>query len=299
MDIAGNRSANPRVYVLLPVHNRRVITEQYVHGLAAQTYRDVKLILIDDGSTDGTSEMVLTVLPDTAVLRGRGDWWWGGGLQQGLDWLARESVDDDALVLLTNDDLTIGPEFIERAVEVMRHRSRTLLLARVRNPADATITDPARHADLTRLTFEAATSDETVNCLPTHGLFARWRDLKEIGRFHPRLLPHYLSDYEYTIRAHRLGFQLETSAEVLVELMEGTTGFHVIAERHFGRFVRKLFSIKAPANPIYWSSFIVLACPARYWVRHLSVLWFNSLRLVAIEFVRSLKHARADRTLRL
>jgi GT2 family glycosyltransferase len=287
----------PDVYVLLPVHNRRALTERYVRCLAEQSYPRIRLVLIDDGSTDGTAEMATSHLPDAIVLRGTGDWWWGGGLQQGLDWLQGAGVRHDAVILMTNDDLTIEADFVAHGVAMLRTRPRTLLLARVLDAGQ--IVEPGQHFDAARLSFTTATSPEDVNCLSTQGLFLRWRDAREIGGFHPRWLPHYLSDYEYTIRAHRLGLRLETTDELLVDLNQETTGFHRIEEVRFTRFLRKFFSVKSPANPVHWSVFILLACPVRFWPRHLFVLWKNVLYRVFVEFVRSVKHARADRPVRL
>ena len=83
MDLSPAEEPEGTVYVLLPVHNRRPVTEAFARSLAAQTDRNVRLVLIDDGSTDGTADAVKAILPDTVVITGQGNWWWGGGLQQG------------------------------------------------------------------------------------------------------------------------------------------------------------------------------------------------------------------------
>ncbi|MCK5537931.1 MAG: glycosyltransferase family 2 protein, partial [Bacteroidales bacterium] len=38
------------IYIILPVHNRKKITEKFIKCLVKQTYQDFKLILVDDGS---------------------------------------------------------------------------------------------------------------------------------------------------------------------------------------------------------------------------------------------------------
>ncbi|MEO8935379.1 MAG: glycosyltransferase, partial [Burkholderiaceae bacterium] len=70
-----------KIYILLPVHSRRALTERFIRCLQAQTYTDFHVVLIDDGSTDGTAEMVAALLPGRlTILTGTGDWWWGGSL---------------------------------------------------------------------------------------------------------------------------------------------------------------------------------------------------------------------------
>lgn len=65
-----------KIYILLPVHNRCELTRHFIECLKSQTYQNFHLVLIDDGSTDGTSEMVLSNLDTVTVVRGNG---LGGG----------------------------------------------------------------------------------------------------------------------------------------------------------------------------------------------------------------------------
>jgi hypothetical protein len=49
-------STAPAVSVVLPVRNRRALLRQALDALDAQTYRDFEVIVVDDGSTDGSAE---------------------------------------------------------------------------------------------------------------------------------------------------------------------------------------------------------------------------------------------------
>jgi GT2 family glycosyltransferase len=280
----------PRIYVLLPVHNRREITRTLVECLVAQTYDNYELVLIDDGSTDGTAEMVKQLVPSATVLRGTGKWWWAGCLQHGLDVLASRRVNDDSLVLFMNDDVTFGPDFLQNAVDVMRGKEGTLMVARTLAPDETGTVETGVVADLRRLSFRVADSAGAINCLPTRALFAYWSDVRTIGGFHPRLLPHYLSDYEYTIRAHKKGLRCETSPRLVIVSNEEATGYRTINERSFPRFLQKYFSKKAAANPIYWSSFVLLAVSPFWILPNLARVWRSALRDIGRALTRSLSH---------
>lgn len=262
-----------KIYILLPVHNRKAVTAGFVQCLKTQTFRNYHLVLIDDGSTDGTADMVKEAIPSATVLRGTGGWWWAGSLQRGLEWLEQEQVSDDAIVLFINDDVQFGPDYLDRAATVMDEKKGALVLSKTRDPNTGEITETGVTADLRRLTFKIADAADSINCLPTRGLFVHWRDVRRIGGFHTRLLPHYLSDYEYTIRAHNLGLRCETSTALLITSNEETTGYREISETGFRSSLAKLFSKKATANPVYWTSFVLLTAPPLWIVPGILRVW--------------------------
>ena len=268
-----------RVHVLLPVHNRRACTERFVRGLAAQSYINWHLILIDDGSSDGTSEMVREIVPSVTIVRGQGHWWWGGALQQGFKWLHQHSPDPDDVVLIINDDTIISPDFLAAGVAALRPRS--LLLAQLHDLATGAFVELGVFWDWRRLSCcPVREIGEPINCFSTRGLFVRLRDFLEIGGFHPVLLPHYLSDYEFTMRAQRKGFDLFTDPGVRLTCDENTTGLRNVAQPSLAQRISGVFSMRSAMNPVYLTSFIILACPPRYILPNIARVWWRLLHLL-------------------
>ena len=50
----GDRKTPPRVSVVVPCYNRAELLDAALRSAAAQTFRDFEMIVVDDGSTDGT-----------------------------------------------------------------------------------------------------------------------------------------------------------------------------------------------------------------------------------------------------
>jgi len=271
-----------KIYVLLPVHNRRETTRRFIGCLRAQTSANYHLILIDDGSTDGTAEMVLESIPGATVIRGKGDWWWAGSLQQGLNWLKAAKPAADDVVLFINDDVVLDPDFLCAGVRILREKPDSLLLARIRDPESGRILETGVHADVRRLSFVTATAPDSINCLSTRGLFARCSIVERMGGFHPRVLPHYLSDYEWTMRASCRGVRCITDGRLVLESPnKGASGYWDFTKvAGLGEYLLLVFSKKSHANPLYWSTFVLLASdwPAiPYWI---AKIWVRFLREV-------------------
>jgi GT2 family glycosyltransferase len=278
-----------RVFIVLPVHNRRRVTEKFVDCLRQQTYEHFQLILVDDGSADGTADAVRAKVDSVTVIRGRGNWWWAGSLQQGLNAVkAMRPVAEDIL-FICNDDVEFEANFLATAVTVLQARSRTLVLAREKNAATGEIAETGIAADFRQLSFGVAADPLMINCLSTRGLFLRWGDAEVIGGFHPRLLPHYLSDYEWTIRAHRRGLRCITVPELhVVYQPTGPSGrVDFAAGSRPIDLLRRSLSKKSRVNPVNFVVFILLAADWRSMPIALTKLFQRMYR----EAVRQIFHA--------
>lgn len=63
---------NPRVSILMPVYNVAPYLREAVDSILSQTYTDFELIVLDDGSTDGSSQ-ILEIYTDPRIIRYRGE----------------------------------------------------------------------------------------------------------------------------------------------------------------------------------------------------------------------------------
>ena len=268
---------NEKIYILLPVHNRRETTSRFICSLNAQSYRNFHLVLIDDGSTDGTADLVGEAVPSVVVLRGTGGWWWAGALQRGYDWLNDHQADAADFVLMINDDTEFAPDFLERALSLLRGRERSMLQAWCYCRASGDLIDSGGRMDWRKFRFSQAESVEAINCLSTNGLLMRIGDFRATGGFYPKLLPHYLSDYEFSMRACRLGIKPVTDPSFALWLDQTTSGYHDLYVRSIAHSLRRIFSKKSSRNPFIFTAFVYLASPSRYKFINLLRVWRNFL----------------------
>ena len=65
---AEGNSMSKKVSVIVPVYNSIGCLERCVRSLCAQTYTNLEILLIDDGSTDGTGELCERLAADERIL---------------------------------------------------------------------------------------------------------------------------------------------------------------------------------------------------------------------------------------
>lgn len=246
------------LYVITAVHNRYAITEAFVKRLLAQSFKNWRLILVDDGSTDGTAEMVKNLLPNAEIITGDGNLWWGGALHEAYKYV-KADVDDSDFIFISNDDTDFPDDYVERAVAILERNPNTILTGCGISKQTEKQVDGAVMFDFLKGSATLGREEESFgNCASTRSIFLRASDMKRIGGFHPVLLPHYASDYEWTIRAWRKKkMKILCVSSLQYEVNEETTGDHATKNRT----LKQIFQKRSTANPIYKATFCFMASP--------------------------------------
>ncbi|MDP4265924.1 MAG: glycosyltransferase [Bacteroidota bacterium] len=270
---------NTCVYIIVPIHNRIKITEIFINCLLKQTYKNYHLLLIDDGSTDGTEIFVKKMIKSLTLIKGNGNLWVGGCFQKGYKWLINNAKGSDSIVLLINNDTYFEENFLETAVKLMDINSQSILLAKAYDLNSGILFDQGKCIDWKRFKINDATPENPANCFSTRGLFLRFSDMLKIGEFHNILLPHYGGDYEYTIRAYRKGYKLITDENLKLWITNEPTGIQNKYSRTIFSLKNNVFSKRNPMNPYYLTIFLIFACPFRYFPRNLIRVWYRGLNI--------------------
>ncbi len=103
----------PSVAGLVLNYNGRDVTLQSLESLVASTYPNLDLVVIDNGSTDDSFEVIRERYPEVTQIRveeNRGISW---GINHGLRWALAEGYD---YVLIMNNDIEVDPAMVSELV---------------------------------------------------------------------------------------------------------------------------------------------------------------------------------------
>lgn len=208
------------VFCVVPVHNRVEITKRFLGFLSAQDYPALHVVVIDDGSTDGTADLLAQSSHlNLTVLRGDGTLWWGGALHMGMQWVSKMATDADYLLIL-NDDVRIERNYVSTLVRESVSLGGVVIGSAQHDEETGEVMDCGYHIDFWGMRFlpieNGGTEGRPVDALPTRGVLFPYVAVRHAGNVYSGLFPHYLVDLEYSSRVRERGWKLMVSRDAPV-----------------------------------------------------------------------------------
>jgi len=285
--IGRQKIKEPTVFVVVPVFNRLEFTKRCLLSLKKQVYRKFKIILVNDGSVDGTQEYIKKEYPDVIVVNGNGNWWWTKSMYEGVR-VALKMASRGDFVLELNNDCSFGKNYLEQILATAKRHPNAIIgsLCLDTKPPGLVVESgiridwPTGHVYGVAFTISQDRSYykkmEVVgklDALPGKGTLIPVKVFEKIGNFRYKRLPHYIADYEFTVRAKRAGFDILVDTRAVIRNDFGATGIY--AGDNSGKSLRQglelMFSRRSMSNIVDWANFVQLACPKRYLRRN---YWF-------------------------
>lgn len=207
------------IHVCVPVHNRRESTARFLECLQGQTYKDLRVIICDDGSTDGTGEMLRTRFPWVIVEKGDGNLWWSGGTNVCVR-RALELAGPGDYILTINNDVEISSSYLAHLTARAKEFPGAIIgsLCVYRDAPDRIETSGFvmnyRRCMATALTSKGQVRGtehsgvRDVTHVPGKGVLIPIEVFEKIGLYDEKSLPQYHADTDLTLRAHEAGFRV-------------------------------------------------------------------------------------------
>lgn len=259
------------IYIIIPVFNRKEYTRKCLESLRTQTFKDFKTIVVDDGSTDGTAEMLRHDFPEVIILSGDGNLWWTASINLGI----KKALEENADYILTLNNDTIAPEnFLEKMVLWTGKYPEALFGAfaidyNTKKPVYGGGTIDWKTASFNPLLSKLPETDRKglheVDHFPGRGLLIPRQVFDKVGLFNQKTFPHYVADYDFTHRAVKNGFRLFCNYDAGLYVFPEESGDRMNRQkRSLNKYYSHLFDIKGGGNIKNFVNFGVRNCPPVY-----------------------------------
>jgi GT2 family glycosyltransferase len=276
------------ICIVIPVHNRWKFTDACLVSLAQQTSPADLIIIIDDGSTDGTAAFIRDKFPDVIVLNGDGKLFWTAAINRGIKLALARGAD---YVLTLNNDTIASEDFIEKMLDLARP---DILLGAL----DIDINTKQAYYGGEIFNWRSGKSQFLLNVLsksqqiglhevslfPGRGLLIPRKVFEVIGLFEEKWLPHYLADYDFTQLARRNGFKVFCNYDAKLYTYPEEGGDHKIRrKKSINAYLKHLFSIRGGGNLKNFTVYTCRNCPTQDmvfalvsgYVRRIGGFWLN------------------------
>ena len=204
-----------KVVALLTCHNRRDLTVKCLKLVeAASSGLSVSIVLVDDGSSDGTAEAARQQWPGIRVVGGDGELFWAGGMAL-AERTALEEFPDATHLLWLNDDVELDHDALTRLLDLSADEPRAVIAGALHAPHSNEITysgleRPDRHPMRYRRVSPSAAALPVETFNGNLVLVPRPAAL-QLGGI-DSAFGHQLADLDYGHRAHDAGLPVLLAA---------------------------------------------------------------------------------------
>ena len=106
------------IHIIIPVHNRLAATLRCIKSIQKQKIKKkLNIIIVDDGSSDGTSAYIAKNFSNIKILKGSGFMFWGGAVNFGIESVLKKKKPGD-WVLLINNNVELKTETISSLISI-------------------------------------------------------------------------------------------------------------------------------------------------------------------------------------
>ncbi len=220
-----------KLAILIPVFNGLDYTKKCLKNLKTllEHYNDagdqVRIIISDDNSKDGTSGWVKEHYPEVVILKGDGNLWWSGGINVASSYAIEEFETD--FILWWNNDIEADQNYFSRIFHHMKHSdNNTIIGSKIfvinsdiiwgmggvfnpRNGRRKNFAEKEKDGDIYHKIVD-------VDWFPGMGTLIPADVYKTIGYLDEKKFPQYHGDSDFTFRAKKAGFRLLVDPEMII-----------------------------------------------------------------------------------
>ncbi len=219
------------IAILIPVHNGIQYTSKCLKGLYNIIEKEKRagvqfnIIVIDDGSNDGTREMIELEFPQTILLIGDGSLWWSGCINKGMRFALSQL--NCNYILWWNNDISPASDYFINLITILNTDAPEVAGSKIYYAHEPTmvwsmggIFDPRSGrkfmVGMDQNDSKKLNTIHKANWLPGMGTFVHCSVIEKIGILDNNNFPQYHGDSDYTYRAHLAGYDIKVYPQLKI-----------------------------------------------------------------------------------
>lgn len=249
---------------IIPVHNRLSCTQECLKILESHqeskffTENIIKVIVVNDGSSDGTEEWIKMTYPEVIVINGDGNLWYSGAVNEGIKYATSEL--DPEFFLVWENDAVPGDDYFDRLQEIITAWDGKIVICSklyYRAKPDIILAmggsfNPRNGKKFLNRMQErdkaALEIDLMVDWFSGHGFLIHKNIVSEVGLLDNLNFPQYHSDVDYGLRIVRAGYKNIVFHKLKLYHDTATTGINHKKNKSLYEFLESLYSIRSNYN---------------------------------------------------
>jgi GT2 family glycosyltransferase len=276
----------PKVSIVIPIHNGIDYTMECLDSLKKIEYPNYEIIIVDDGSTDESKEIISQKYPGVKILKGNGNLWWSGSMNLGI----KEALDHGAeYILALNNDNVVSKDFLNVLIQYADEHPKSIVgskvyfidqLLKIRYAGGyidwkmGKIIAP----HYGEIDHGQCNEIKEVQWLGGMGVLMPRILFHDVGYFDDKYFPQYLGDIDLWLRAHHFGYTIIFNPKSIVWDHTDKSGTKNLGSKLSPLYIYKsLFSIKSHINIKGQIRFFVRHCPKKYKLRGMILFYLRCL----------------------
>lgn len=290
-------SFEKNIYLIIPVHNRKEITLGCLDNLErVGVLKKYSVVVVDDGSTDGTGEEIITKFPSILLLKGTGNLWWTGAIKLGMEYAYQRA---GSHIFWLNDDCCLTADVFESIAQYCSEHTAIVGAQgyRVDSPQEITFGGKVKTWKGFRLIKGLNNHVTSCDLLSGNLVCIPRQVITSIGYPDPIIAPHYGGDSLYLIRAKKAGFDLFIDARHTI-YDTGAQGSRLYPTNWLveGEALHLIRLALTPQSGLSWRIWLQLNWQA-YGCWGLAMFSKKYLSIVLLTLIRLLPLSRCDRSI--
>lgn len=234
--------------VIIPTYNRKDILFESLKSLynsisiIESNKLNISIVVIDDGSVDGTSSMLSNYYPEINVIYGDGNYWWTKSINCGVRYAINNLASE--YCLFWNDDIFPDKYYFKNLVNILFSEKKEYIFgskvydSKTKKLWSTTMVFNKFTGSSSYLKDESKFNEKIhYKWLTGMGVIVSKKVIEDVNYLDEINFPQYFGDLDFTLRASKKNYQISSKEELKIF---NQTEYSSFIGKDFKSFIKSL-----------------------------------------------------------